>query len=377
MHLDEMIALLDKTPLIAKTHPVSACYLPDDITIFETVEEMRLGIDNPSATLPAKVLVITSDSIRDDRFPQIVCEHNPFTSALNEILFDRYDCVAERMLCQSQIAERVVTDVQGKPETEVVILFLVDGLSYHHVIQHIGADYPRIDVEPCLVDVPTVTSFAFPNIVNNPPLAIRLFDVRYQDGLGVSYWTRDDNKLTDLLFRTIPHVEKIGDFHSVLASVESFLKKQREQKVYIQILRTGLDGYIHHQKRQPPVAPLVRQIYQEFESLAELCGRLGRTAHLYLTSDHGILWRDEFEAEIIGSAPGKASARWCTWKDLYQQNETGKRFVVNKQEYYCLGFPKLRRALHIDEQGVHGGISFQESIVPFITIRVVNHAQYW
>lgn len=372
MRLNEMIALLDKTPLIAHIHPVSACYLPDDVTVFETTEEMLLGIDSPSATLSAKMLVVALESIRDARLPQIVCDHDPFTFALNDILFNRYDCITGRMLCQSQIAERIVADVCNSPETEVVILFLVDGLSYHRVVQHIGTEHSGIDVEPCLVDVPTVTSFAFPNIVNNPPLAIRLFDVGYQDGLGISYWTREDNTLTDLLFRTIPHVEKIGDFHSVLASVESFLREHQKQKVYIQILRTGLDGYIHHQKRQPPVAPLVQEIYQEYESLAELCGRLGRTANVYLMSDHGILWRDEFEAEIVGSAPGKASARWCTWKDLYQQSDTGKRFVVNQQEYYCLGYPKLRRPLHIDEQGVHGGISFQESIVPFI--RLVKYA---
>jgi hypothetical protein len=127
---------------------------------------------------------------------------------------------------------------------------------------------------------------------------------------------------------------------------------------------------VHHQKRRPPVKAIVEQIYEEFEQLAKLCERLQLQALLYLTADHGILWRDEFDAEIIGSAPARASARWCLWKDLYQQQENGKRFTVNQKEYYCLGFPKLRRSLRIDEQGVHGGISFQESIVPFITARI-------
>ena len=46
------------------------------------------------------------------------------------------------------------------------------------------------------------------------------------------------------------------------------------------------------------------------------------------------------------------------------------RFVVGHEEYYCLNYPKVRRPLRIDEQGVHGGVSFQESVVPFIAVRV-------
>lgn len=373
MRLDEIVSLVDKTPVVAEIHPVSLCYLPDDVVVFETTKDIFSQIDTPSPMLPTKMLIAYSAGIRTERFPRVVCEHNPFTLKLNDFLFDQYDCIAGRMLCQSHLAERIEKDLRRSQEIEVVILFLVDGLSYYRLTQHTDIE-PNVDVEPCLVDVPTFTSLAFPNVVNDPPLALRLFDMGYQNRLGISYWTRDDNKLTDLLFRTIPQVEKIGDFQYILAVLQSFLAQHPKQKVYIQILRTGLDGYTHHQKRQPPIAAIVNQIYQEFKSLAKLCTDLGLSAHLYLTSDHGILWRDEFEGVIVGNAPGKANARWCTWKDLYQQNESGKRFVINQQEYYCLGFPKLRRSLHIDEQGVHGGISFQESIVPFIKMRLMNHA---
>jgi len=373
MQLDEIISLLDRTPIIAEMHPVSACYLPDEIMIFESTHDIFFEMDNPSPTLPAKMLVMASDIVCAERFPRTICEHNPFTPILNEILFDRFDCVSKRMFCQSQITERIVANTRQSPEVEVIVLFLIDGLSYQNSVQHIGGKHSNLSIEPCLVDVPTFTSLAFPNIINDPPLALRLFDMGYQNALGVSYWTRDDNTLTDSLFRTIPQVEKISDFQHILFVIERFLKDHPKQKVYVQVLRTGLDGYVHHQKRQPPIRAIIHQIYQELELLGELFTRLGLNAQLYSTSDHGILWRDEFEAELVGNAPGKSSARWCTWKDLYQQNEPGKRFVVNQQEYYCLGYPKLRRALHIDEQGVHGGISFQESIVPFITMGGVEH----
>lgn len=374
MQLDEIISLTDQTPVIAEIHPVSVCYLPDDVVVIETTKELFAQIDMPSSMLPTKMLIVHSDDTHTERFPRVVCGHNPFTLKLNDIILDQYDCIARRMLRQSQIAERITNDIRSSQETEVVILFLVDGLSYYRLTQYIDIEKSRVDVQPCLVDVPTFTSLAFPNIVNDPPLALRLFDMGYQNRLGISYWTRNDNDLTNSLFRTIPQVEKIGDFQHILAVMQSFLAAHREQRVYIQILRTGLDGYVHHQKRQPPIDVIVRQIYQEFESLAELCASLNLITRLYLTSDHGILWRGEFDEVVIGNAPGKASTRWCTWKELYQQNESGKRFVINQQEYYCLGFPKLRRPLHIDEQGVHGGISFQESIVPFVTMRLVNYA---
>lgn len=374
MQLDEIVSLTDKTPVIAEIHPVSVCCLPDDIVILKTTREVFTQLDAPASMLPTRILIAHSDNVHTERFPRVVCEHNPFTLKLNDLIFDQYDCIAGRMLCQSQIAERVTNDICDHQETEVVILFLVDGLSYYRLTQYIDTKRPNIDVQPCIVDVPTLTSLAFPNIINNPPIALRLFDMGYQNSLGISYWTRNDNKLTNSLFRTMPQVEKIGSFQHILAVMQSFLTEHRERKSYIQILRTGLDGYVHHQKRQPPIDVIVRQIYQELESLAELCASLNLIARLYLTSDHGILWRDEFEEVVIGNAPGKAGARWCTWKNLYQQNESGKRFVINQEEYYSLGFPKLRRSLHIDEQGVHGGISFQESIVPFITMRLVNYA---
>jgi hypothetical protein len=215
---------------------------------------------------------------------------------------------------------------------------------------------------------------AFPNLVGDPSLAARLFDVGYHDRMGFTYWVRDDNKLTDRIFQTVTEVRRIGHFPQILATLREHLSTVGQTKTYIQIVRTGLDGYAHRQKRRPPVAAIVKEVQQEFEQLSmscsDLCSEMGLRACLYLTADHGILWRDEFEPEVLGNAPANSSPRWCGWRDLYQQRDKGHRFVVDNMEYYCLGFPKLRRQLRIDEQGVHGGISFQESIVPFITMRI-------
>ena len=301
------------------------------------------------------------------RFPHVHCGHDPFTPALNTVLFDRYDDVTTRMLCQSHIAERIVVEAD---QYEIVALFLVDGLSYQDVRTWAdSADHPLI-LEPCLVDVPTLTRVAFLNIIGDPPIAARLFDAGYHHRLGFTYWTRENNPLTNLLFRTIPAVSTARDMATILATLRREIGNTSDRKTYIQIVRAGLDGYAHHQKRKPPAAAIVETILNEMLALAELFRKVGRTACIHLTADHGILWRDEFEPKIIGRAPAGSSPRSCEWRNLYQQDEPGRRFVVPGGEFYCLDYPKLRRPLRIDEQGVHGGISFQESIVPFLTIRI-------
>jgi hypothetical protein len=366
MQLDDLLNLLDQTPVITDIHPVSLCYLPDAsrVTILNSAAEAVWLLDDPEPTLPRRLLITASDPQYSGRFPRVCCEHDPFTPTLNDVLFDHYDEIASRMLRQSQVTKRIVANAD---KCDLIILFLVDGLSYQDVRSWTGPVGQTLNVEPCLVDTPTVTRVAFPNLIGTPTLAMELFDAGYQHRLGFTYWTREDNQLTDQLFHTITEVNKIGHFPQILEILRQYLSTAGENRVYIQLVRTGLDGYAHAQKRKPPVTTIVAEIYQEFEQLAQLCKEFGRRVCIYLTADHGILWRDEFEPEVIGSAPAKSSSRWCHWRDLYHQRDKGRQFLVNGEEYYCLGFPKLRRPLRIDEQGVHGGISFQESIVPLVS----------
>lgn len=367
MTLDDLLDLLEHTPVIADIHPISLCYLPKDVAVLDSVAEAVRLFDDPALMLPGRLLITASDPQYGSRFPHLCCDHDPFTPSLNSVLFDHYDRVASRMLCQSQVVERIVAEA-GRHD--LIILFLVDGLSYQDVRGWVGSTGQTLSVEPCLVDVPTLTQVAFPNLIGSPALAMRLFDIGYHHRLGFTYWSREDNQLTDRLFHTIAEVRKVGHFPQILAILRSYLSGVAQCKSYAQIVRTGLDSYAHAQKRKPPIAAIVEEVHQEFEQLAMLCRELGLRAHLYLTSDHGILWHDELEPEVVGDAPGKSNPRWCTWRDLYRQRDKGRRFLADGDEYYCLGFPKIRRPLRIDEQGVHGGISFQESIVPFMTMRI-------
>lgn len=364
MLLEELLDLLDQTPAIVDIHPVSLCYLPQNVRVLNSVAEAAWLLDDPKPVLPERLLILAPDNQYNGRFPYVRCEHDPFTPALNTILFDRYGAVSSRMLCQSQIAEYILAEAN---QQEVIIFFLIDGLSYQDVRFWGDLNDHVLSVQPCLVDVPTLTHVAFPNLIGAPSLAVKLFNLGYHHRLGFTYWTREDNPLTDRLFQSISEVKKIGYFPLIVETLRQYIRSAQGNKIYIQLVRTGLDGYAHAQKRQPPVTAIVAEIFEEFRQLVMLCEEFGERATVYLTADHGILWSNEFTPKIVGNAPVNSSARWCNWRDLYHQSEPGRRFLVNGDEYYCLGFPKIRRSLHIDEQGVHGGISFQEAIVPFVS----------
>lgn len=366
--MEELLALLDKTPAVVNIHPVSLCFLPSDVLILGTEAEATWLLDDPHPVLPQRILITGATSLYEGRFPHIRYEHDPFTPALNSILLERFEDVATRMLCQSALPDRIV---RSSDLFDLVLLFLVDGLSYRDVRNWAASPNTIFTIEPCLVDVPTLTQTGFSNIIGDPPVAARLFDRGFHDRLGFTYWDIQDNEMAGHLFHTIPRTEKAGDFRKIVSALREYLETAAGRKCYVQIVRTGLDGYVHNQKRKPPVAEIVADVRREFETLGSLLRELGVRSCLYLTADHGILWRDEFEPKIVGNAPARSSPRWCGWRELYYQEDRGRRFVVGGEEYYCLGFPKVRRPLRIDEQGVHGGISFQESIVPFITWEVL------
>jgi hypothetical protein len=372
VNLAELLVLLDKTPVIAEIDPVSICYLPRDVAVIHSADELIWKLDSPDTVLPARYLITSTSQLATGRFPHIRCEHNPLTPALNHVLPDRFDVLAKVMLRQSEIAEYIVRDAR---EADVVVLMLVDGLSYEDVLIWELRQRDGVSLQPSLVDVPTMTRLAFPNIINSPSIAARLFNMGFHRRIGFSYWSRGDNTLTNRLFHSISDVRKVGDFREISLQLTHMLTDEQDTKAFIQIMRTGLDGYAHSQKRRPPRVAVAQNIEAEFAALVDLlasaCAASGLRANLYLTSDHGILWVQDFEPEVVGRAPSKSNPRFASWRHLHFQDEPGQRFIVGGSEFYCLHYPKVRRNLRIDEQGIHGGVSYQESIVPFLSVKVV------
>jgi hypothetical protein len=370
MSLEELCGLLKLAPVMTKINPVSISFLQDDIVVIQNPEEAAWLLDEMATTKISEILITEINNKYSNRFIQFRCNHDPFTNQLNEVLFKHFDYISSSMLTQSNVHAQIMLDAT---ESDVIILFLIDGLSFDNV-RSWKPTYGSVSIEPCLVDGPSMTWYGFTNIVRKPSIALKLIEKGYFRRFGFSYWERAENTLTDKIFSAISEVEKVEDFYNILSFCESQILHIDNEKLFIQVLRSGLDGYAHSQKRLAPITAVVSDILNEFEEIIAICNTAfelyGIKSSLYLISDHGILWRTDFLPEVIGNAPSGSSARYCDFHNLHFQSQVGREFIVDGKNYYCLGYPQLRRKLKIDEQGVHGGISYQESIVPFITVKV-------
>ena len=62
MSLDDLLALLDRTPAVVDIHPVSTVYLPKEVIILDSAAEVAWQLDAPEPMLPGKILITASDS---------------------------------------------------------------------------------------------------------------------------------------------------------------------------------------------------------------------------------------------------------------------------------------------------------------------------
>jgi hypothetical protein len=359
--LVELSQLLDTSPVIARINPVSLAYL-DDVTVYPTLEALVLAYDTPDVGGPGRALTLDANPRYMHRFPHITCDHDPFTPSLNQVLFQRYDFVQTHMLAQAQVTERIVSESDGYDN---VILLLIDGLSFadvrHWACRPATQSKGALTIEPCLAAAPTITEVGFRAIIGDSSLALRLFDRGYTDRLGFTYWEREDNRLTNTLFRTI-QTEKVRYFSEILER----LRQKSLKKTYVQILRSGLDSLAHGYRGRPPTEAVIEDIWTDFTALADVVAEKGIAARLYLISDHGLLWQHETQF-VVSEEGGKVHPRY------YAPGERGwhgMAVTFNGHQYHVLDYPQVRRELYSDEQGTHGGISFQEAIVPFVTLEV-------
>lgn len=365
MQLSDLDTLLQRTPVMLQGHPALLAYLSPDIQVLPNALEVLARLDSPAQAPVAPMVTFDTTPHYRARLPLVHCAIDPYTNALNRVIGTRYHTVAAHTLKQQHIADEIV---RASQDCAIVVLLLIDGLSYHdirHWPEQVG--YPAT-VRPCLAEGPTITRFCFPTIIGNPPLAARLFDSGFPVRLGFSYWSREDNHLTNQLFATMHTMHRCASMKEMISGLGNALYTYRKERIFAQIVRVGLDADAHHNRELPPVAGVLNQLQTEITILLRVLEKGGRPSRLFITSDHGILWRSDFEPHIIGHAQG--NTRMAHWRDLANQSEPGMPFMVAGERYYVLPFPLLRRPLRVDEAGVHGGISFQESIVPFMTVEV-------
>jgi len=352
MDIATLDRLLNQTPVVVETmHRVSLAYLREPATVYATLEELATLLDSLQPVPSHRALSFDTDPRYALRFPNVAVEHDPFTPKLNHILFDRYDFIAVSMLTQGQVANHIVAKAQ---RAETVVLVLLDGLSYADC-----RDWPS--VEPCLAAPPTVTRVGFPKIIGDPPLAARLFACGLPHRIGFTYWEREDEPLTNHLFRTIGDTRRLNSAApNAFDQVIDWLSAQDLAGTYVQIVRSALDEYAEGHRTSIPRQAVIQQIRRDLEAVLDILQHKGRPAVLFAVADHGILWKDGNHAFEYITLSGSRYAEGRSGPGR------GRCFKAHGRAYWVLDYPQLGKAWQANEQGVHGGISFEESIVPFI-----------
>ncbi len=363
MDLLALDRLLDRTPVVATNlHPVSLAFLRAPVRIYQTLEELTHALDSPSPTLPKRILTFDGNPHDALRFPAVAVEHDPFTPELNRVLFAQRDLVAASMLTHTQVANRIVREAQ---KLEIVVLILLDGLSYADC-----RDWPG--VEPCLATPPTITRVGFPSIIGHPPLAVRLFNAGFSRRVGFTYWERRDEPLTNRLFQTIADTRRLNaNKPNAFDQALDWLSSQDLHHTYVQIVRTALDDFAEGHRTSIPRQAIIQQIRTDLEAVLGILQQKGQPAALFGVADHGVLWKED---NHIIERVMMAGARYV---EALEGPGRGYRSDFEGCAYWVLDYPQMGRDWRSNEQGIHGGISFEESIVPFIHWEVNSYAQHW
>jgi hypothetical protein len=353
----ELQAILRQAPVMVEIHPLSLAFLSEDVRLYADAWQMAAALDMPTPQPTEPMLAIGIESSLLHRLPAVRCAHDPLTTELNRVLLKRYEVIRANMLCQSQIADRIVREA----DAETIILMLVDGLAYADVKR--CAPEWLSDTTPVLVDGVSITEHGMSRIVGEPTLAQRLFDAGYRHLLGFTYWERAEEPLTDRLFTGFgDRVRKVKSFDEALATLQG----ENLTNAFVQIVRTGLDSAAHRQREKPTIDAMTMDVLSGLERLAALCERKGVSARVYLTSDHGILWAHEHRLQVYEYG----DADHPRYYEYHKRSQHVLNVEFGGKAFAVLEYPYLRRELRANEWGVHGGLSFEESVVPLIKLTI-------
>lgn len=351
--------VLDRTPVVYEGEPLLLAEL-DGLAVERDVWEYVQRVDDPAPVPVERTVLLGPVTNYFDRWPVVQTSARAPADLVqfNRSLFQNYDQVRRFAFSQSNVAARIEEDM----DVDVIVLLLFDGLSYSDWM-----DYPN--VQSCLVEGPTITPVGFRNIVGEPSIARRLFDKGVHRRMGFSHWDRS-NTMTNLFFHGFDPAAQmfpVIEFQEVLLGLE---KLPREQ-TYVQILTSGLDAVSHRHRGRPPVDLMACHLYENvLLALVERLQRIGASALVYATADHGILWRPEpmVGDELIVVRDNRAKSHRYTEGAFL--NPHSRQFSCYRKNYTVLAYPYLFKPLTKLEWGTHGGISFQESVVPFVKMEV-------
>jgi len=356
-----------ETPVVSGLPPLASFYL-DDFDIYRTFDGFHRDLYNPDHAFEQDVTVDTDK--RHPDYPRIDCTADPVTPALNDVVSwdqqEHHDRMRQELLQQSGIKQYILDTITGE---EFVAVVVVDGLSYDAVR---SLDF---DTQPVIVDGITTTGPGFRRIIyGKDPVSIyaALTSKGFYTGYGFTYWERGQEDLsTDLHSGLGQNVHRISDFDEALSRLKS--DQPFDDKVYAQITRMGLDQDSHNRKEEPNRAAVRDELVNDIQSLAAVANRITDNFRIFVTSDHGILWRDNLPDD-----PPIVHDEWVNHARFLegdQEIEHGLTMRENGDAATGLGYPYLTRELKNTEWGVHGGFSYYESITPLLEITTTGETQ--
>jgi len=350
--------VLDAYPAGFSGNLLNLLFLDDAMSISSPRDFLR-NLDAPALVEERRQYV--ADSYAFWPFPTFSIKGRPEPWSLSQRLFERFD-EATRVVPTQRDIGRIVESRVKRYGPDIVLLLIVDGLSYY--------DLPEdMDSEPCLVDGVSITEFGYRQVIGSPEISRRLFALGYRVQLGYTYFSPTPRTLADNILSTFSssQVIKVKAFDEILEHVTA----QRLARGYIQVSMPGLDQICHAHHDKPPRDHYIQEILRRFERLVDGLAKQKHRILACMTADHGILWREIIEdrAEIVGnlSPEDVHHPRYIIGHLL---RDYGRCRTSFGQNYTLLRVPCLTRDLRSNEWGVHGGISAWESVVPLL-IRVV------
>ena len=337
-----------------------------DVWCPTSVEEWRERIDSPrEIDADSTLFVNLSPSDREELtqvfgFPTVEFPALPSIEQVNEALPSCFETT--NLFKQSDVAAEITKRIH-RELPQIVVLLVFDGLSFYDVID--WKLLPQATLEPCLVDGLSVTNSAMQRLIGSPVLTHRLFELGYVRRLGFSYWERATNALTDTLFSQFPpnQLHRMTTFDEVLQTIKT---SEWSAHTYVQMIRAGLDGVCHSNRERPNIKLLLSDLKRDILLLLEVLEDTGKSCRLFITADHGILWY--VDQDIVPLAQEKFNARYTDGSIIRGDN----LLTLNTDEgtYTVLtGDKVIAKQRKVTEWGFHGGVSAQESLVPFWDVR--------
>jgi len=353
--ISRMSVAMDAYPPAFRGNPLNLLFLDDAQPIRYASAYLR-SLDSPNLCDVCREYLMPEEHALWP-FPVHSITERPDPWLLSEELHDSFTA-AQHLLPTQRDVGRILHEKATKLQPDIVVLMVVDGLSYY--------DLPdEVDAQPCLVNGVSITDFGYREVIGKPTVSERLFSLGYSHQMGFTYHDVETNPLARELYGVFgsSQVKRVATFKECLEHISS----EGISQGFIQVTTAGLDGLCHHHQDEPPVKHYIGEILSRFDALVSSLHQGHRRVLACLTADHGILWRHSLEG------------KWSVVNDLQVDDKRCVRHIRGSRirdyilvksglggTFSMLCVPYITRKLRSNEWGVHGGISAWESIVPLI-----------